>query len=69
MKIRDGWHNICGYSVYVDGGYILRGTKAEGTLPAWVYRWNRQMGCWVREEKISVDAFRAGVKRETIDLM
>ena len=70
-KIADGWHIIAGYEVYAKDGYILRGIKEDqngSILPAFVYRWDRTLQCWNSEEKISPDAFRTGVRRETIRL-
>lgn len=68
-KMKDGWHTISGYEVYVEDGFIRRGIKYDqngGVLPAFVYRWDRTLKCWNSEEKISPDAFRAGVRRESI---
>ncbi len=65
--MRDGWHKICGYDVYVENDKVLRGTKYNGQLPSCVYR-SCKSGGWDREYKISVDAFRAGVRRGTIKM-
>lgn len=64
-KCKDGWHSICGYDVYVEDGFILRGVKDNGQLPSYVYRACRYGG-WGKEERISIEAFRAGVRRGTI---
>ena len=61
-KISDGWHNFYGMDVYVEDGMVLR--SADGRH---VYRKSRYGG-WDLEERISVDAFRAGWKRDTIAL-
>lgn len=66
--IKDGWHTIAGESVYVENGRIVRGTKNNDTLPAYVYRWDRGAGCWIKKGSISPAAFRAGIKRGTIQL-
>lgn len=70
--IRDGWHNIAGYNVFVEDGQIVRGTKpsytACGEEPAYVYRWLKQYKEWSSQSKITIDAFRAGIKRGTIAL-
>lgn len=76
-KMKDGWHTISGYEVYVEDGYILRGIKYDqngGALPAFVYRRDRtkagiQVNGWTSEDKISPEAFRAGVRRDTIRLL
>ena len=63
--MKDGWHKICVYDVYVENDRVLRGTKANGTLPSYVFRsckhWN-----WVNASGITVNAFRSGVRRGTI---
>ena len=64
--MKNGWHTIQGRSVYVEDGYIIKATKANGTLPAYVYRWYKNV--WVKEGKITVAAFSAGVRRGTIDI-
>ena len=75
-KMKDGWHTISGYEVYVEDGYILRGINRDqngGMLPAFVYRQDRtksgrECDRWTLEEKITPDAFRSGVRRWTICL-
>ena len=77
--IKDGWHIIAGYDVYVEGGKILRGVL--GFVCARPYRkeygtqYDDSMrkvrvwtGGWNECAGISVSAFRAGVKRGTITL-
>lgn len=68
-KISDGWHNIAGYSVWVEDGLIRRGTLGEGVTyrPAWPYRWSKECRAWVKEV-LTPDAFRAGVRRGTIKM-
>lgn len=69
-RMKDGWHKICGWDVYVEGGYILRGidTDRNGSqIPVYVYRTSRHGG-YDREERITPAAFRAGLKRGTIIL-
>lgn len=66
--MKDGWHTIAGYSVFVEGGMIVRGMKNSDTLPAYVYRWSKSLNCWTKEESITPAAFRAGLKRGTIAL-
>ena len=75
-KMKDGWHTIAGYEVYVEDGQIIRGIKYDqngGQLSAHVYRQDRARsgracGLWTSEEKITPDAFRSGVWRGTICL-
>lgn len=74
-KIRDGWHKIAGYEVYTEDGYILRGIKKDhngSQVTAWVYKLANYGGDsgygWFRWERMTPDAFRAGVKRGTVRL-
>lgn len=65
--MKDGWHKIYGYDVYIENNIVIRGTKANGTLPAYVYRACRAGG-WDRDNSVTVNAFRAGVRRGTIKM-
>lgn len=67
-KISDGWHKICGYDVYVEDDRVLRGVtddRNRGPRTTWVYRTSRHGG-YESAGKVTVDAFRAGVRRGTI---
>lgn len=68
-KVKDGWHKIKGYDVYIENGYVLRGTLGEGSSyrPAYVYRACKD-GSYTSAGKLSVDAFSAGIRRGTITL-
>lgn len=70
MKILNGWHKIEGYNVFTEGGMITRGTLGSGSSyrSAWPYRFDVRDMCWHKCSPISVSAFRAGVKRGTIEL-
>lgn len=61
----DGWHVIAGYNVYIEDGMIVRGLTDDKQRPLYVYRRSR-FGGYDREDKVSPDAFRAGIKRGTI---
>lgn len=71
-RVSDGWHTICGYTVYVRDGKVMRAVKKDiygSVVPASVYRGERHGG-WENENGWNtVDAFRAGVKRGTITVM
>lgn len=76
--IKDGWHVILGYEVYVENGLVIRGIKEDSNgSPVTAYPYRAQMkkcyygqfiSGWYQED-MSVDAFRAGVKRGTISLL
>jgi|LSQX01.2.fsa_nt_gb pyocin large subunit-like protein len=70
-KMRDGWKIAEGYEVYVENGKILRGVKLDangGRRTAYPYRQVRSGG-WKLETGVSLAAFRAAVRRGTMDLM
>lgn len=67
-KLSDGWHTICGRSVYVEDGYILRAMKANDTLPASVYK-KSPYGRWDKACPCTVSAFRSGHRRGTYAVM
>lgn len=66
-KVKDGWHTVCGYRVYCEDGLVLRGVNLDHTRGTHVYRYKREGG-WDREDRITVSAFRAGVRRGTIKM-
>lgn len=69
--MKDGWHVIAGYNVYVEDDKITHGTLGEGTSnyrTAWPYRWDNKYNAWNNCTRLTVAAFRAGVKRGTITL-
>jgi hypothetical protein len=49
-KLREGWHIVAGYSVYVDSdGMIRHGTKKDSNgslVPAYPYYWSYKYNCW-----------------------
>lgn len=59
------WKTICGYSVYVEGGKIVRAMKDNDTLPAAVYKWNSKTRVWDNVTPCTVSAFRSGIYRGT----
>lgn len=65
--MKDGWHKICGYDVYVENDKVLRGTKYNGTLSAYVYRRVNERE-WANDYGITVNVFKAGVRRGTIKM-
>lgn len=69
--MKDGWHIVCGYEVYVEDNRIRRGVKKDynGSLvPAWPYRWLDEYNCWTEECGCTVSAFRSGFYRGTYDM-
>ena len=69
VNMKNGWHIVSGYHVYVEDGFIIRGIVDKGTSherPAYVYRWTPRWKLWNRSIIITVNAFRSGVRRGTI---
>lgn len=64
--MKDGWHTILGWEVYVENGNIFRGIDKEKTY--YPYRWNKKYNCWVNDAPLSVGVFRAGMNRGTIKM-
>lgn len=63
-KVKDGWHTIAGCDVYIENGYIIRGTKNDGQLPAYPYR-AAKGGGWDLDQYMTPETFRRKVKDGT----
>lgn len=68
-RTNDGWHDIAGYRVFVDNGKVVRGISSDGQRTLYPYRFSSKYKCWINETTMSVDAFKAGVRRETVQMM
>lgn len=66
--MKDGWHKVCGYNVYVESGHVVRGVTHDEQRPTYCYRYDRDLRCLVATGRISVSAFRRGVKRGTVTM-
>ena len=66
-QVKDGWHTVAGHNVYVENGKIIRGVEGEDLtrVPVYPYRWMPSANAWSKES-MTPDAFRAGIKRETV---
>ena len=64
--MRNGWHVIVGYNIYVEDGKVLRRLSSDRQRTTYPYR-AAQDG-WTNDSGLSVDAFRAGVRRGTITM-
>ena len=67
--MKNGWHQVLGYTVYVEDNLVLRGILGSGNAQrtAYPYRADRNGG-WNNCSGLTVSAFRAGVARGTITL-
>lgn len=66
----DGWHNFYGYEVYVEDGCIQRGIGYDHNrheITRYPYRKCPDSG-WGTDIGLTVEAFRAGVRRGTIKM-
>lgn len=66
--IKDGWHNIKGYDIYVENGLVKRGTLGDDLnyRTAWIYTKSKNGGWDNASGELTVSAFRARVKRGTV---
>lgn len=69
MSIKDGWHTIAGYDVYIEDGKVIRGTLGYGSFyrSAWIYK--HYAGGWYNiSGELSVSSFRRHVKKGDVIL-
>lgn len=67
-RIKDGWHTLYGWEVYVEEGRIMRGVKSDrngSSVCAYPYRKSTN-NSWTIEDGISYWAFVSGVRRGTV---
>ena len=66
--MKNGWHKILDYDVYIKDNKVLRGTLGDGVAyrPANPYKWDKRYRCWIKTTGINISTFRKGVKRESI---
>lgn len=56
--IKDGWHRIKGYEIYVKNGRVMRGMVGGGTV--YPYLDSRRMHCLVNAVGVKVSTFARG---------
>ena len=69
---KSGWYKISNYSVYVEGGKVIRAIEdnCEVNATRYPYRYDRRAGGWINASgELSPGAVRAGIRRGTIQLM
>lgn len=67
--MKDGWHTIYNNMVYVEDNKVLRGVSSDHQRTAYPYRWmGKPHNCYTIASGISVEAFRSGVRRGTIEM-
>lgn len=69
-KVSDGWHRVYNYDVMIEDGAVTHATDEDHTRTLYPYRsalwdgWNRIY----KEEKLTLNALRSGLRRGTITL-
>lgn len=49
IVIKDGWHKWGSYSLYVEGGRVLRGTTdGWDAKTVYAYKWNPSVKAWIK---------------------
>ena len=61
--VKDGWHSVCGFDVYVENGIVKRGIV--GGCTAYPCR-KSKYGGWVIDTHMTLDALRSGLLRDTV---
>lgn len=73
QALRDGWHMVAGWEVYVEDGRILRGVMelCDGSrVTCYPMRHDRRRDVWGWDRKpLTPAAFRAGLARGTIRML
>ena len=66
--MKNGFHKLAGYVVYVEDGRVLRGIRRDRNgydVTSYPYRSCKEGG-WDLDAGVTVDAFRAAVRRGTM---
>lgn len=66
--IKDGWHKLAGYEVYVEDGYVIRGVVSEfhGLSQHSVYPYERCIyGGWSKCTPLAI-TFTSRIRRGTL---
>ena len=61
--VKDGWHKVYGYEVYVEDGRVTR--AISNGVTAYPYR-ACKYGGWNIDRHMTLDVLRAGMARETV---
>ena len=68
--MKDGWHTVTGYEVYVEGNKVIRGVHRcrDGYVVAWPYR-AVGSATWENVAGVGVEAFRAACRRGNMAML
>lgn len=68
-QVKDGWHTVCGTSVFVENGKVVRGVTKDANgseVTCYPYEYSKELDCWVNiSGKVTLSAYRAGHKKGT----
>lgn len=67
-NVKDGWHKVYGYDVWVEDGWAVRGLGSDGRRPLDIYTVSKNTGydfC----DGVKLDALRRGIRRGTMELL
>ena len=67
--MKDGWHKICGYDIYIEDNKVIRGSLGSGLNYRPAYPFKHYKGCsgWHNVAgELTVSAFRYGIKRGSV---
>ncbi len=61
----DGWHQVCGFRVYVENKRIVYGVSSQDwqQRTTYPYIWYNWANCWVNVRGVTVNAFRSAYQR------
>lgn len=62
--IKDGWHKVAGWEVYVEDGKVIRGIHRGDAVSVYPYFYSRYGG-WDLCQTLTPDALRARLNRGT----
>lgn len=66
-NVKDGWHKVYGYSVWVEDGWAVRGLSSDGQRPLYIYVVSKDGGYDLRYS-VKLDALRQAMARGTMVL-
>ena len=67
-NVRDGWHKVYGYDVWVEDGWAVRGLSGDGQRPLYIYSVAKGGGYDLRDG-VKLDALRKAMARGTMALL
>lgn len=66
-NVKDGWHKVYGYEVWVEDGWAVRGLSRDGCRPLYIYAVAKD-GELDRRDGVRLAALRKAMARGTMVL-